>query len=82
MVLDRLVEIIETNPDPAWSAVGAARFCEEYLNASLTGSEHHRSLLDAGLEFLVREHMLQTSIDPACLSPAEVEGLCRRGEGT
>jgi hypothetical protein len=81
LVLDRLVEIVEANPDPAWTAVGAARFCEEYLAASLTGSEAHRFLLDAGLEFLVRQSLLQTSIDPGCLSPAEVQGLRRRSEG-
>jgi hypothetical protein len=81
LVLDRLVEMVEANPDPAWGAVGAARFCEEYLDASLTGSEAHRFLLEAGLGFLVRQNLLQTSIDPACLSPAEVEGLHHWTEG-
>lgn len=80
LVLERLVAIVQANPDPAWTAVGAARFCEDYLDASLTGSEGHQALLDAGLDFLVRQHLLQTSIDPTCLSPAEVEGLRRRGD--
>jgi hypothetical protein len=80
LVLDRLVEIVAADPDPAWTAVGAARFCEEYLDASLTGSEGHGLLLDAGLDFLVREDLLRTSIAPGCLSAAEAERLRTRGE--
>jgi hypothetical protein len=79
LVLDHLVETVGVDDDPAWSAVGSARFCEEYLDVSLTSSEAHRSLLEAGLDFLERQNLLRSSIATACLSSAELEGLRRRG---
>jgi hypothetical protein len=78
LVLRAVVERVESDPDPAWTAVGGARFCEERLDPSLTGSDGHQRLLVAGLDFLERQGLLTSSISPACLSPAEVEGLERR----
>lgn len=40
----------------AWVALGAARFCEEYLDDALTGSPIHRELLTIGHEWLRTDH--------------------------
>jgi hypothetical protein len=78
LVLRAIVEHVESDPDPAWTAVGGARFCEERLDPSLTGSDGHQRLLAAGLDFLERQGLLASSVSPECLSPAEVKGLEQR----
>ena len=68
---------LASDPDPAWFAAGAARFCEEYLDVSQTNSADHLAILDEGLAFLVRFGLDDGNLSPSCLSPAEVTRLDR-----
>ena len=70
-VLAKERQRVEEDPNAAWTAVGAARFCEDYLDVSLTNTPDHLYLLDAGLSFMRRQGLLNGNVSLECLSRAE-----------
>lgn len=75
LVLQWLRETLEKDENANWDAVGAARFCEEYLHERLTRSPDHVVLLDLGLEFMRRVRLIPGNVSISCLSETEVSRL-------
>jgi len=70
-VLTWMRQTLDADQRAGWAAVGAGRFCEEYLHERLTGSPDHLALVDIGLRFLLDFGILPTNVSMQCLTETE-----------